>query len=72
VKPSVAEWVRKGQVVAEVHSIWGELVDTVCSSHDGIIVGKSTNPVCSTGDRILHLGVCDTGGFPEKASDGHE
>ncbi len=71
VKPAVAEWVKRGQVIAEVHSIWGELVDTVCSSHDGIIVGKSTNPVCATGDRILHLGVCEHS-FPAKASDGHE
>ncbi len=71
VKPAVATWVKKGDVVAEVHSIWGELVDSVHASHDGIIVGKSTNPVCQTGDRILHLGVCEQS-FPSKADDGHQ
>ena len=71
VKPPVATWVKRGDVIAEVHSIWGALVDTVLASHDGIVVGKSTNPVCQTGDRILHLGVCEKS-FPEKADDGHQ
>lgn len=35
-----------------------------------IIAGKSTNPVCQTGDRVVHLGVVETA-FPAHVSDGH-
>ena len=62
---------RRGEVVAEIHSVWGGLVDRVVAANDGIVVGKSTNPVCQTGDRILHLGVCEQS-FQAKADDGHQ
>jgi predicted deacylase len=71
VKPAVAAWVRRGEVVAELHSVWGDLVDRVVAAHDGVVVGKSTNPVCASGDRILHLGVCEQS-FEAKADDGHQ
>ena len=70
-KPPVAAWVKRGEVVAEITSVWGDVVDRVVAPSDGIIVGKSTNPVCNTGDRILHLGVVDQF-FLDKAADGHE
>ena len=71
VKPPVAAWVKRGEVVAEIHSVWGELVDSVCAETDAIVVGKSTNPVCNSGDRVLHLGVCEQR-FEAKADDGHQ
>ncbi len=71
VKPSVAAWVKRGEVVAEIHSVWGDLVDSVVADRDAIVVGKSTNPVCNTGDRVLHLGVCEQR-FEAKADDGHQ
>ena len=70
VKPAVTAWVRKGEVIAEIHSIWGALIDTVPSPADGIVVGKSTNPVCQSGDRILHIGVVEDS-FSSVADDGH-
>ncbi len=71
VKPPVAAWVKKGEVVAVVHSVWGDLVESVMAETDAIVVGKSTNPVCNTGDRVLHLGVCEQR-FEAKADDGHQ
>ena len=71
VKPPVAAWVKRGEVVAEIHSVWGDIVDSVCAEVDAIVVGKSTNPVCNSGDRLLHLGVCEQR-FEEKAEDGHQ
>jgi hypothetical protein len=71
VMPAVAAWVKRGDVVAEIHNVWGELVDRIVVATDAIVVGKSTNPVCNTGDRLLHLGVCEQR-FEEKADDGHQ
>jgi len=70
VRPPVASWVRCGDVIAEVHSVWGALLDAIPSPADGVVVGKSTNPVCQSGDRIIHLGVVE-GTFEKKADDGH-
>mmetsp|Transcript_25639 Transcript_25639/g.72586 ORF Transcript_25639/g.72586 Transcript_25639/m.72586 type:complete len:549 (-) Transcript_25639:398-2044(-) len=70
VKPSVNTWVEKDQVIAYVQDLFGKIVCTYRAPADGIIVGKSTNPICSTGDRIVHLGVVEAK-FPKKADDGH-
>ncbi|CAE7741868.1 unnamed protein product, partial [Symbiodinium sp. KB8] len=69
--PAVNAWVRKGEIIAEIRSIFGELTDRYIAPCDGVIVGKSENPVAQTGDRILHLGVVEEI-FPAKVSDGHE
>jgi predicted deacylase len=68
--PAVATWVRRGDVVAEIHSVYGALVDRIVAPQDAVVVGKSTNPVAESGDRILHLGVVEPA-FPAKAEDGH-
>ena len=70
VHPAVAAWVRRGDVVAEIFSIFGALVDRVIAPCDGIVVGKSTNPVAQSGDRVLHLGIVEAV-FPRVAQDGH-
>lgn len=55
--PPVSTQVRKDQVVARVTSAFGDLIREYVAPEDGIVVGKSTNPVNQTGDRILHLGI---------------
>jgi predicted deacylase len=55
--PEVGERVSAGQLIARVTDMFG---DTVCeyeAPEDGIVVGKSINPVNQAGSRILHLGV---------------
>ena len=68
---SVASWVKEGEKIARVRSVFGDIVATYTAPQDGIIVGHSSNPVCSSGDRVLHLGVQE-GAFPRgKVDDGH-
>ncbi|MHC5020442.1 MAG: succinylglutamate desuccinylase/aspartoacylase family protein [Planctomycetota bacterium] len=57
VYPSVADRVTGGDVVARLHNIFGDVVEEHRAPHDGIVIGKSVNPVGGAGARILHLGV---------------
>jgi predicted deacylase len=53
--PKVGDWVKKGDLVAEVCSIFGKVNREY--PEDGIIIGKSVDPINPTGSRIIHLGV---------------
>jgi predicted deacylase len=55
--PPVATHVRQGQTVARVTNIFGDVIREYQAPEEGVVVGKSTNPVNQTGARILHLGV---------------
>jgi predicted deacylase len=66
----VNTWVRRGEPIATVHSIFGHLECTYYAPDDGIIVGKNVDPVCQSGNRILHLGVVE-GQFEPISNDGH-
>lgn len=58
--PDVNQWVREGEVIAEVKNIFGKLIKQYKAPKDGIVIGKATNPINQSGDRILHLGVVST------------
>ncbi|KAF9926631.1 hypothetical protein FBU30_003815 [Linnemannia zychae] len=71
VLPDVNTWVRKGELIATLHNIFGHEEHRYFAPEDGIVVGKSVDPVCQSGCRILHLGVVSDH-FPEgKMDDGH-
>lgn len=56
VYPQLAQRLKKGELIAAQHDVFG---DKICDYHapfDGIVIGKSTDPVNQTGGRILHLG----------------
>lgn len=53
----VAQRVEKGQLVATISDLFGDLVREYYAADDGVVVGKSSNPVAQTGARILHLGI---------------
>ncbi|MCA9693025.1 MAG: succinylglutamate desuccinylase/aspartoacylase family protein [Nannocystaceae bacterium] len=55
--PRVADQVRKGELVARVTNIFGDVVREYTAPESGIVIGKSTNPVNQAGSRILHLGI---------------
>ncbi len=55
--PKVTDLVKKGQKLAEVKSIFGETVKEYLAPQDGIIIGRSINPINQTGSRIVHLGL---------------
>lgn len=58
--PPVATHVRKGQIVARVTDVYGDVIREYEAPEDGIVVGKSVNPANQTGARILHLGIIGT------------
>ncbi|MEM1413422.1 MAG: succinylglutamate desuccinylase/aspartoacylase family protein [Myxococcota bacterium] len=49
--------VAAGEAVATLADPWGGLLRTYRAPEAGVVVGKSTNPVASSGARILHLGI---------------
>ncbi len=57
VLPRVHEYVTRGQLIAEVRTIFGKTIRRYHAPDDGIVIGKSVNPVNQTGSRILHLGL---------------
>lgn len=59
VHPKVAQWVEKGEVVATLRNIFGDLIREYTAPEDGIVIGKSVSPINQTGGRILHLGVTE-------------
>ncbi|KAF9433632.1 hypothetical protein BGZ76_009193 [Entomortierella beljakovae] len=72
VLPDVNTWVRKGELIATLHNIFGEEEHRYFAPEDGVVVGKSVDPVCQSGCRILHLGVVSDR-FPDgKIDDGHQ
>lgn len=57
VHPKVTQMVKKGELIATLRNIFGDIIEEYQAPEDGIVIGKSTNPVNQTGGRILHLGV---------------
>jgi predicted deacylase len=63
--PQLLEVVKAGQRVATVSNAFGDPIREYRAPFDGIVVGKSTNPIGHTGARIVHLGkIADPGQFP--------
>ncbi|KAI8850448.1 hypothetical protein BC829DRAFT_389450 [Chytridium lagenaria] len=71
VVPEIYTWVRKGEPIAYIHSLFGGLVRTYYAPEDGVVIGKSVDPVCESGSRILHLGVVEET-FAADANDGRK
>ncbi|KAJ3411296.1 hypothetical protein HDV05_002400 [Chytridiales sp. JEL 0842] len=57
VYPAVNTIVRKGDLIARIKNIFGNIVDEIYSPSHGVTIGRSSNPVAMAGDRVLHLGV---------------
>ena len=57
VHPEVATFVKKGDIIATLRNIFGDLIKEYIAPEDGIVIGKSVNPINQTGGRILHLGI---------------
>jgi len=57
VHPKLTHKVKKGERIATMRSIFGDIIKEYFAPEDGIIIGKSTNPINQTGGRVLHLGI---------------
>lgn len=57
--PHVVDRVRRGEVIARLSNIFGDVLREYRAPYDGVVIGKSVNPVAETGARIAHLGVIE-------------
>lgn len=57
VYPDVNKLVRKGEIIARIKNMFGNVVDEYFSPCTGVVIGRSSNPVAMAGDRIVHMGV---------------
>jgi predicted deacylase len=55
--PDLGDWVRKDEPIAIMRNIFGDVIKEYLAPEDGIIIGRSINPVAQTGSRIIHLGI---------------
>jgi predicted deacylase len=55
--PKVTELVKKGEVIATMRNVFGDLLKEYRAPEDGVVIGKSVSPINQTGGRILHLGI---------------
>lgn len=69
VYPELTEIVEKGEIVATLFDLHGREIKKFLMPERGIIVGKSVNPVATTGARILHIGIL---GEVQLVEDGQE
>ncbi|MEL6721193.1 MAG: succinylglutamate desuccinylase/aspartoacylase family protein [Bacteroidota bacterium] len=51
--------VKKGEVIGVLRNPFGDVIQTYYCPQDGIVIGKSSNPVNMNGGRIIHLGILD-------------
>ena len=56
VLPRPTDRVSQGERVAVLRNAFGDVIREYHAPQDGIVIGKSVNPVGQTGARILHLG----------------
>jgi predicted deacylase len=55
--PDITDEIEEGELIARVTNVFGDEVAEYRSPVGGIIVGRSTNPICQTGARVAHIGV---------------
>ena len=48
---------KKGDLIGIVRSPFGDIIQEIFSPEDGVVIGRSSNPVSSNGGRIIHLGI---------------
>lgn len=55
--PNLSQRIKKDEIIAIQKDLFGNEIAKYYAPEDGIIIGKSTNPVAATGGRIIHLGI---------------
>ncbi|MCA8969894.1 MAG: succinylglutamate desuccinylase/aspartoacylase family protein [Planctomycetes bacterium] len=56
VHPPLGKRIERGSQIATLTNLFGDVICSYTAPEDGVVIGKSTNPVAQTGARILHLG----------------
>ena len=56
VHPGLTQHVKRGQLIAQMTDIFGAPTRDIHAPFDGVVIGRSVDPVAQTGARVLHLG----------------
>ncbi len=48
---------KKGDIIAVMRNPFGDILNKYYCPEDGIVIGKSSNPINMNGGRIIHLGI---------------
>ncbi|MEZ4249541.1 MAG: succinylglutamate desuccinylase/aspartoacylase family protein [Polyangiales bacterium] len=56
VYPELCQHVQRGDLIARLTDVFGEVLREYRAPEDGVVIGKSVNPAGPVGSRILHLG----------------
>ena len=56
---NLTDKVKKGDLIATLRDVFGNLTREYFAPEDGIVIGKSVSPVNQSGGRILHLGIME-------------
>ncbi|WP_222982356.1 succinylglutamate desuccinylase/aspartoacylase family protein [Flagellimonas meishanensis] len=59
VLPELNQQIGKDEPIAVLFDSFGAIIKTYYAPEDGVVIGKSTNPVSISGGRILHLGILE-------------
>lgn len=54
---NLTDRVKKGDHLASLRDVFGNLTQEYMAPEDGVVIGKSVSPVNQSGGRILHLGI---------------
>ncbi len=57
VHPNITQIVKKGEKIASLSNVFGDVIKEYFAPEEGIVIGKSVNPVNQAGGRVLHLGI---------------
>lgn len=52
---NLGDQVTKGQILAEIGSPYGEVIDSVKASRSGIVIGKQNIPLVQEGEAMFHI-----------------
>ncbi|KAI8997349.1 hypothetical protein BDB01DRAFT_846011 [Pilobolus umbonatus] len=62
VYPGINHLVKKGEVIACIKNMFGNVIEEYFAPCTGMVIGRSSNPVAMSGDRILHMGIIKKSG----------
>lgn len=59
IKVDLNQKLAKGDLIAVMRNPFGDIINRYYCPEDGIVIGKSSNPINMDGGRIIHLGILD-------------
>ena len=59
IKVELNQKLNKGDLIAVMRNPFGDILNHYYCPEDGIVIGKSSNPINMNGGRIIHLGILD-------------